>query len=533
MSNREEKMSNLKIYNTLTRQLEDFKAITPGRVNIYVCGPTVYDDAHLGHARCYIIWDVVTRYFKFKGYKLNYVRNITDVDDKIINRAKRNNTTPEEITKKYIEEFANDMKSINVATPDCEPKATEYIEEMISFIAKLVDKGNAYVVDEDVYFSVDSCKDYGKLSHQKLEDLKSGARVEKDEKKKNPLDFVLWKSVDADETIYWQSPWGKGRPGWHTECCAMINKLMGDTIDIHAGGMDLAFPHHENERAQSESLTGKPFVNYWMHNGFVNVESEKMSKSLDNFKTIKDLANSYDSNTIRLFILTNHYRMPVDFRNEALTSAKNGIKKIKNALKDANITLTDKAICKERMTKAADIFIKRIFEDDEIYDLKEEHPGFANRFGLEEICSTSPTALKELSSIAWRVKEFIASMDNDFNTSKAIAILFDLASMLQKNRNEIVHGKNFDVDTLNIMVFESVILEKLAVVLGFDFDNDFKKQVDNSMVNELIETMIKLRNEARAGKNWLIADSIRDKLKDLKILVKDNKDGTTTWEFEE
>lgn len=526
-------MSRLKVHNSLTRQLEEFKPIEEGKVKIYVCGPTVYDHAHLGHARCYIIWDVVTRYLAFRGYELQYVRNITDVDDKIINRAKANNTTPKAVTKQFIKEFTDDMASINVNTPNIEPKATEYIGEMIKFTKTLVDKGHAYAVDGDVYFRVNSYKNYGQLAHQKLEDLMSGARVEADSRKESPLDFALWKSIEDETEIHWNSPWGKGRPGWHTECCAMINKLMGETIDIHAGGLDLAFPHHENEKAQAECFTGKKFVNYWLHNGFVNVESEKMSKSLDNFKTIKDLAHKYDSNTIRLFILTNHYRMPVDFRNEALTSAKQGIKKIHNALKEANAVISESQVSKDIATDIALKMVDKILSTDQFDNMKEELPEFGDQFCTGDFCSINPWAKKEFSSIAWRIKEFITAMDNDFNTSKAIAILFDIASMIQKNKNAIVHENQMDNDLINIMTLESVILEKLAGVLGFSFDLSKQEFDGDALAADLMQLIIDLRKQARTEKNWALSDMIRDRLKELKIVLKDQKDGKTSWELDE
>lgn len=524
-------MSQLKVYNSLTRELEEFKPIEPGKVKIYVCGPTVYDHSHLGHARCYIIWDVVTRYLKFRGYELQYVRNITDVDDKIINRAKESNVKPAEIAEKFIGEFKKDMETINVAHPDIEPKATEYVNEMINLAVELLEKGNAYLTSGGVYFSVDSFNGYGKLSHQNLEDLRSGARVATDEEKKNPLDFALWKLVDESEEVYWESPWGKGRPGWHTECCVMIHKLMGKTIDIHAGGLDLAFPHHENERAQSEALTGQTFVNYWMHNGFVNVESEKMSKSLDNFKTIKELAESYDSNTIRLFILTNHYRMPVDFRHDALSSAKKGIKKIKNALKDARAIIDENAIKYEKAEKVADSLFTKLLSIEKLDQIKDDFPELASDFCSDSMCTRFPWARNEFSSLAWCIKEFIVSMDNDFNTSKALAILFDLASMIQKNRSSFIHSRSIDTDILNLMTLEAVILEKLTGVLGFKFDYD-EKLVDDSLADDLMKIIIDIRKDARNDKNWALSDKIRDKLKEINIMVKDNKDGTTTWEVE-
>jgi cysteinyl-tRNA synthetase len=527
-------MSQLKIYNTLRGQLEDFIPLEGNRVKMYVCGPTVYDDAHLGHARCYIIWDVVARYLRFKGYDLLYVRNITDVDDKIIGKAKKQNVTPETITAKYIEDFARDMKTINVKTPDIEPRATQFIEEMIDITRKLIDKGHAYVVNGDVFFRVESYKHYGELSKQNIEDLKSGARVESDIKKENPIDFALWKTVSSEEEISWQSPWGKGRPGWHTECCAMILKHMGETIDIHAGGYDLTFPHHENERAQVECLTGKPFVKYWLHNGFVNVDSEKMSKSLENFKTIKELAKTYDNNTIRLFILTNHYRMPVDFRDEALNSAKKGIKRIKNALQSSNLYIMEKQVSKEKAEKVADKMLEHMTVSEIPESIKDDFPELAKIFCSNEICGTSPWARSEFISLTWRIKEFITAMDNDFNTSKALAILFSISSMIQKNKTSIEEGKKLNTDVLNLMLLETVILERLSTVLGFDFSVvEHDNTADNELPDQLMNVIIELRAQARKDKNWALADAIRDKLKAINIVLKDTKDGTTTWELEE
>lgn len=527
-------MSQLKIYNTLTRQLEEFVPLELNNVSIYVCGPTVYDHAHLGHARCYIIWDVITRYLRFKGYNVTYVRNITDVDDKIINRAKDINSTPDQVAERFLKEFKSDMKLINVKPPDLEPKATEYINEMIALTQKLLEKGHAYEKDNSVYFRVSSYKKYGELSNQNVSDLMSGARVETDENKENPLDFALWKSVSAPDEITWDSPWGKGRPGWHTECCAMIGKIFGETIDIHAGGYDLVFPHHENERAQAECLYSKTFVKYWMHNGFVNVDSEKMSKSLNNFKTVKDLAKLYDSNTIRLFVLTNHYRMPVDFKDEALNSAKRGIKKIKNAINESKSTYSHLSINQEKVSFAVDTVLSKMLTTDTIETIKEEFTELAHNICTDAMCATSPWAKTEFASIAWRIKEFIAAMDSDFNTSKALAILFDLASKIQKNRNLIIHGKNLDADVINLMTFETILLERLTEVLGFQFNTEEEATSnDEGIIEDLMSIIINIRAQCRKEKNWELSDIIRDKLKDIDIILKDHKDGTTTWSVEE
>ena len=319
----------LKLHNTYTNKIEEFIPLEGNKVKMYVCGPTVYDKAHLGHARCYITWDVLYRYLKFSGFDVTYARNVTDIDDKILKKADDNNVKPEAIAKEFYNSYIDSMKNLNVLKPDIEPFATKTLSEMINMVKELIDKGFAYAADGDVYFEVSKFKDYGKLSKQPIDDLMAGARVETDSKKKSPLDFALWKK---DEIHGFRCPWGKGRPGWHIECSAMIRKHLGKTIDIHAGGADLQFPHHENEIAQSECANGVKFANYWLHNGFVTINKEKMSKSLNNFLTIDDVLKEYNSNTIRFFILTNHYRMPVEFNKEALDSAKAGSIRLINSV---------------------------------------------------------------------------------------------------------------------------------------------------------------------------------------------------------
>ncbi len=314
----------IKLYNTLSGKKEEFVPIHPGKMTMYACGVTVYDFSHLGHARGAVAFDLIQRYFRRKGFDVTYVRNFTDVDDKIINRAKEEGITASEVAHKYIVAYQEDMKRLGVGRPDLEPKATEHIAEMIEVIEGLVAKGHAYVIDGDVYFRVASFKEYGKLSKRNLDDLKAGARVEVDERKIDPLDFALWKKSKPDEPV-WDSPWGPGRPGWHIECTAMGFKHLGQTFDIHAGGKDLIFPHHENEIAQSEAYSGKTFVNYWLHNGFVNINQEKMSKSLGNFFTIRDILNQYDAEVVRLFLLSTHYRSPIDFSDANLKDARAGI----------------------------------------------------------------------------------------------------------------------------------------------------------------------------------------------------------------
>ena len=455
----------MKLFNSYSNKLEEFKPIEDNKVKMYVCGPTVYDNAHLGHARCYITWDVLYRYLKFKGYDVTYCRNVTDVDDKILKKADSEGKTPEEVSSYWYKMFTESMNALNNLKPDKEPFATKTLGEMIGMVKELIAKGYAYETNGDVYFRVSKFSNYGQLSKQPIDSLMSGARIEVGVQKENPLDFALWKK---DEKFGYKSPWGVGRPGWHIECSAMIRKFLGKTIDIHAGGADLIFPHHENEIAQSECANGCKFVNYWLHNGFVTINKEKMSKSLGNFLTINDLLKSYDANTIRFFILTNHYRMPVEFSDEALQSAAAGVKRMLNA----------------KQTKI-----------DDSLDITE----------TEEY------------------KQFVEAMDEDLNTSKALAVLFDLTTKANKN----VEGA-------------FTILYKLATTLGFTFEkaklsDDEIKSILEKINSELgksyntMEELIEDRKNARAEKNWDLADKIRVALDNVGIVLKDSKEGTS-WE---
>lgn len=462
----------MKLYNSYSQKTEEFIPLEDNKVKMYVCGPTVYDNAHLGHARCYITWDVLYRYLKFKGYDVTYCRNVTDVDDKILNKAQKEGKTPDEIAKEYYEAFSKSMSALNNLKPDIEPFATKTLGEMIAINKQLIEKGYAYEAQGDVYFRVKSFDKYGNLSKQPLDALEAGARVEESVIKENPMDFALWKS---DEKFGYKSPWGVGRPGWHIECSAMGRKYLGQTIDIHAGGADLIFPHHENEIAQSECANGCQFVKYWMHNGFVTINKEKMSKSLGNFLTIDKILENYDANTIRFFILTNHYRMPVEFSDEALLSAQAGVKRLYNAINEARKTV----------------------KVDKTLDLSN----------FEEY------------------KEFTEAMDEDLNTSKALAILFDLATKLNKEQN-----------STNL-----ALLYKISEVLGFNFE---KVEVSEEEIKEKIDIMAKklgldlksmdeiliLRKTARDEKNWYMADKIRIAFDEVGIVLKDSKDGTT-WEL--
>lgn len=455
----------MRLHNSYTNQVEEFKPIEENKIKMYVCGPTVYDNAHLGHARCYITWDVLYRYLKFKGYDVTYCRNVTDVDDKILKKAEKEGKTPEEVSQFWYKKFSDSMKALNNLKPDIEPFATKTLGEMIAINKDLINKGFAYEANGDVYFRVKKFPKYGYLSKQPIDQLESGARIEVGEQKEDPLDFALWKK---DEKFGYKSPWGVGRPGWHIECSAMSRKHLGKTIDIHAGGADLIFPHHENEIAQSECANGCKFVNYWLHNGFVTINKEKMSKSLGNFLTIDDLLKNYDANTIRFFILTNHYRMPVEFSDEALQAAANGVKRMLNA-------------------KRTPI--------DETLDLTQ----------FDEY------------------KEFVDAMDDDLNTSKALAVLFDLTNKANKD-----------------IPYAFTLLHKLAETLGFTFakatlsDDELKAKLEE-ISKELgenydsMEAVIETRKQARADKNWDLADKIRVALDKVGIVLKDSKEGTT-WE---
>ena len=453
----------MKLFNSYTNNVEEFKPIDGNKVKMYVCGPTVYDYAHLGHARCYITWDVLYRYLKFRGYDVTYCRNVTDVDDKILKKADKEGKTPTEVSQYWYKQFANSMKALNTLQPDIEPFATKTLGEMISIVKDLIANGYAYEANGDVYFRVKKFSKYGQLSKQPIDQLESGARIEVGDQKEDPLDFALWKK---DEKFGYNSPWGVGRPGWHIECSAMSRKYLGKTIDIHAGGADLIFPHHENEIAQSECANGCKFVNYWLHNGFVTINKEKMSKSLGNFLTIDELLKKYDSNTIRFFILTNHYRMPVEFSDEALTAAQAGAKRLTNAKQTP------------------------INEELDITTTEE-------------------------------YKAFTEAMDEDLNTSKALAILFDLATRANKDEKDAY-----------------TILYKLGSVLGFTFEkaslseDDLKNAVSHvsEVLGQTFSTMdeiIEVRKQARAEKNWDVADKIRIALDEVGIILKDTKDGTT------
>lgn len=456
----------MKIYNTLTRKKEDFKPIQAGKALIYVCGPTVYNYIHIGNSRPMIVYDTLRRYLLYIGYDVKFVSNFTDIDDKIINRAKEENVPFTNITKKYIDAYLEDSYGLNLfESHTIHPKATECIDEMIEFVKVLEEKGIAYNVDGNVYFDITKAKDYGKLSRKNIDDLRAGARIDISDEKKNPLDFALWKKRKDETEPAWESPWGMGRPGWHLECSVMAKKYLGDTIDIHAGGEDLQFPHHENEIAQSECCNGKVFANYWMHNGMINIDNVKMSKSKGNFFTIKDIQKEYDLEVIRLWILSTHYRNPLNFSREVMEQTKNGLERMYNGKEHLERLLE---ICEEK-------------EDEDISKLVE---------------------LK---------KEFLDCMDDDLNTADAISKVYEL----------IRYANTFDENTdLKVVKGAVKLLSDLTSVLGLLY-----KEEEDDNLDEKVEKLIKEREEARKNKDFKRADEIRDALKEMNIELKDTRNG--------
>ena len=460
----------MKIFNTMSRRKEEFVPVDPNEVKIYACGPTVYNFIHIGNARPLCVFDVLRRYLEYRGYNVKFVQNFTDVDDKIIKRANEENSTFEEISKKYIKEFWTDAHGLNFKDATVHPKATENIDEIIDIIKTLVEKGYAYAVDGDVYYRTLKFKDYGKLSHQPIDDLQSGARIAVGDKKEDPLDFALWKAAKEGEP-YWDSPWGKGRPGWHIECSAMNRRFLGKTIDIHCGGQDLIFPHHENEIAQSEAANGCMFSKYWMHNGYINVDNVKMSKSLGNFKTVREIAEAYGYEVIRYFLISSHYRSPINYNLEIIEQCKSALERLYN--------------CRESLDFAIKNAKTDIADGEEIIALIDS-----------------------------RKEQFINSMDDDLNTADGIAAVFDLVSDIN---TKII---NKDVSK-NVCQKAADMFDELTGVLGLVYN---RKSND---INDDIEKLIEERQQARANKDWATADRIRDKLKAQGIILKDTPQGVT------
>ena len=484
---------SIRLYNTATHRKETFIPLREGKVGMYVCGVTVYDLCHIGHARSAIVFDVLVRYFRARGFEVTYVRNFTDVDDKIIARANEVGEDPKIIAEKYIDAFYEDMDRIGVMKADIEPRATEHIDGMIAMIKTLIDKGYAYVEDGDVYYSVSVLKDYGKLSGRRLEDMQAGSRIAVDERKRHPMDFALWKSAKPDEP-QWPSPWGPGRPGWHMECSVMSNHFLGPTFDIHGGGQDLLFPHHENERAQSIAANDAEFARYWIHNGFVTVDSEKMSKSLGNFLTIRDALARYHPEILRLFLLSKHYRSPLDFAQDAVLDAQSGLVRIYRTV--------------ERLEE-------RIGED----------PG-------DEGGKTSGLLAGEPDDPF--LASFTAAMDDDLNTAGAVGLLFDrvkeINKLLDTGRDEQGHAprERLRLEQRHLFLAARVLgLLKQKPAVFFQELSTSHEQIDA----DEIEGLIQERSAARAARDWATADAIRDQLQEKGVVLEDGPKGTT-WRFD-
>jgi len=460
---------SIQIYNTLTRKKEPFIPIEEGKVKMYVCGPTVYNYIHIGNARPVIVFDTVRRYLEYRGYDVTYVSNFTDVDDKIIKAANELGEEVGELTDRFIEAYFEDVGALGCGKADVHPRVTEHIEDIIRFIGVLVEKGFAYESQGDVYYRTRNFEGYGKLSHQSIDELKVGARVEQGEKKENDLDFALWKAAKEGE-IAWGSPWGAGRPGWHIECSVMAREHLGDTIDIHAGGQDLTFPHHENEIAQSEAMTGKTFANYWMHNGYINIDNEKMSKSLGNFVLVHDIRKQIDPKVLRFFMLSVHYRHPVNFSQDLVESAANGLERIQTAYNNL----------RHRLKTSADLG-----DQKDIWNYK-----------IDEL-----------------VHSFETAMDDDFNTANGIAAIFDLVKLA----NVYLLEKNTQAEVLERFI---VTFDRLMGVLGLPFSDE------SELLDEEIEALIEDRLVARRERNFARADEIRDELKAKGILLEDTAQGT-------
>lgn len=457
----------MKLYNTLTKTKEEFIPLKDGEVKMYICGPTVYSYFHIGNARPFIIFDTFRRYMEYKGYKVTYVQNFTDIDDKMIKGAKQEGISVKELGEKFIGEYYKDADGLGIKRASHHPKATDHIEDIIAFIEKLIEKGLAYVVGQDVYYDTTAFSDYGKLSGQRLEDLNLGSRIDINENKKNPMDFVLWKGQKPGEPA-WVSPWGMGRPGWHIECSVMSTKYLGETIDIHGGGQDLVFPHHENEIAQSEGVSGKPFARYWIHNGHINIDNRKMSKSLGNFFTIRDISKEFDLEVVRLFMLSSHYRSPINFSKDLLEQAQSALDRLYNTRENLDYLLSN---AKDGFKEADEDFINRL-------------PAYRDRFQR--------------------------AMEDDINTADALGVVFDMV-------RDINTYASADRPKKAIRSALDLLLE-LTGVLGL-------LSKGKSDIDKEIEDLVEKRQQARRDKNWALADQIRDELKERGIILEDTPQG--------
>ena len=471
----------IKVYNTLTKQKEEFRPLQEGKVSIYVCGVTPYNHPHIGNARPFVTWDVIKRFFRKSGYEVKHIQNFTDVDDKIIRTANEQSVTWKDISTKYIDAYFEVMDKLHVQRADYYPKVSEHIEDIVNMIKTLVEKGYAYPMDGDVYFSVEKFAGYGKLSGRKLEDMQAGARVEVDERKQNPMDFALWKAAKPGEP-YWQSPWGNGRPGWHIECSAMSLKYLGETFDFHGGGSDLIFPHHENEIAQSQACCSNDegFAKYWLHNGFITINQEKMSKSLNNFFTVEDILKKYPAEVLRFFIVATHYRSPLDFGDDRLKEAQASLGRLENA--------------------------------------KE------NIMSLSAMESGKEATAASLAAMAKTEKEgFYEAMADDFNTALALSHMFALAKEINVYYHEVTTGKAA-FDETNFKEVEAAY-EDMAEILGILQDETSVEAEDDGLLDGLMDLIIELRQQARTNKDWASADKIRDGLKELGISLEDSPTG--------
>ena len=480
----------MKLYNTMTNKIEEFKTIEENKVKMYVCGPTVYNYIHLGNARPIVVFDTLARYFEHKGMKVEFVQNFTDVDDKIINKSIEEGTSASEVSEKYIKYFFEDISKLNILESVKRPKVTENMAEIIEIIQKLIDNGFAYEKNGDVYFEVKKYKDYGKLSNQKIEELELGARIDVSEIKKNPVDFALWKKKKDGEP-FWESPWGQGRPGWHIECSAMAKKYLGDTFDIHGGGQDLVFPHHENEIAQSKCAYHGNFANYWLHNGFIQINGDKMSKSLGNFFLLREILEKFSGNVVRLFILSTHYRKPINFSFENMEDTK---KALQNIVKSMN--KFENIVEKYKNEKIENVKISEFSQKIDEFD-----------------------------------KKFEEAMNEDMNTPQALATIFDQI----RETNKFISTNENEFSTIYYEIKKSYdsLKEKIENVFGIaiEVENAVKEEEGENMelTKKLIELLIKLRSEARSEKNFKLSDEIRDELKALGVEIKDNKDGSTDY----
>ena len=486
----------MRFYNTMSNKIEEFETIEKGKVKMYVCGPTVYNYIHLGNARPIIVFDTLARYFKYRGYDVTYIQNFTDVDDKIIKRANEEGISVKEVTEKYIKGFFEDIEPLNISDDIIRPKVTENMPEIIEIIKKLIDEGFAYEKDGNVFFEVKKFEEYGSLSNQKIDELEIGARVDIMEEKNNPLDFALWKRKKEGEP-YWDSPWGQGRPGWHIECSAMAKKYLGDTFDIHGGGQDLVFPHHENEIAQSRCAYHGNFANYWLHNGFIQVNGDKMSKSLGNFFLLREILGKFPGNVVRLFILGTHYRKPINFSMDNMEDSRKTLKNIVTSMNNFS-------------------------EIIEKFSGKGSHEG-------EVSDNTGNNSINEFKEKVNELdKKFMEAMDEDMNTPQALAVIFDQIKETKKFSVNVSSGEEAEALNYSYNSLGKKLEEVLGIKLVLEEENKNLKNNDK-LTGNLIELLIKLRADARKEKNFKLSDEIRDNLKELGIEIQDNKDGTTGY----